>query len=226
MFVALACLLLSLPAEASPTDWVESMRRAWSAVDSYRGTQRVQERVDGELLPDQRMSVVFRKPWEIQLVWETVHPGRRVYWSPTRFGGNVRVHPGGWTGRATGILTLAPTNPMLKQESNHTMAEAGFGYLIEQVTSTFARGAADASLPPTRPDVVEGEPVWSVDLGPSTQQGYARAELAIGQQTNLPVRWAAYDATGNLIERYHWLRVQVNTPIVERVDFDLAYGTE
>jgi hypothetical protein len=222
MSVLLVCLLATSPAEAASTEWYDSMRVAWSSLTTYKATQRVQERVRGELTADQRMSVVFRKPWEIQLEWETVHPGRRAYWNPARFGGSVRVDPGGWTGSATGILTFKPDNPLLRQDTNRSMAQAGFGYLVERLTKALARDAAAGTLPEARPDVVEGEPAWIVSLGPDFAEGYAGAELALGQNTDLPLRWTAYDASGKLLERYHWLRVAVNARVVDKVDFDLA----
>jgi hypothetical protein len=219
MTLAILVALLA-PAHADTNDWYRAMRDAWSRVGSYRADQYVQERVGGTLLAEQQMRVVWRRPGEIQLEWVTVHAGRRVYWAAHRFGGYIRIDPGGMF---SPVLSLSTDNFLLKRETNHHISEAGMAYLVQRVLDGYARDDAAGKLPEGRPDVVRGEAVWTIPLAGDAKAGYDRAELSVGQQTDLPTRYAAWNAKGELIEQFHWLRVAVNPPLVDQVDFELGY---
>lgn len=227
MRASLLALLLLLPGvarAATPEACIGEMVAAWRALGSYRTTQTITERLDGELQPEQRTRLSFRKPWEVQLVWETVHPGRRVYWSEERRDGDVLVYPGGLTGRALGVLSFAPDNPILRRDTRHTMAEAGFGFLVEKIASIFRDGAGLDALKMEREGTpVGGEPAWVVSIGKVDAFGYGRAELSISQRTRLPVAFSGWDEAGALLERFGWTGTQVDVAIDPKVDFDLAY---
>lgn len=229
MRVALAGLfLLLLPrgaAAAAPQEHIAAMRAAWSALTSYRTSQTIQERMDGEMGPEQRMRVAFRKPWEIQLTWETVHPGRKAYWSETRKDGEVLIYPGGMAGRALGILSFSPDNPILRRDTTHSLAEAGFGFLAEKIGRLFAGSASSGALTLARDGaIVSGEPAWVVAISNVTGLGYGRAELSISQRTHLPVAFVGWETDGTTVkERFAWAATEVDAAIDERADFDVAY---
>lgn len=216
-------LLLAFPASAGTAHGVVAdMVGAWHTLRSYRAVQSIQERLDGELTAEQRMRVAFRKPWEIQLTWETVHEGRKAYWNPSRNGGEVLVYPGGLTGRAFGILSFSIDNAILKRDTRHTLAEAGFGYLAERIGRVFDAGAHPEALSVVRESATDG---GTVVLGIGSVPGleYGRAELTVSARTRLPVAFSGWDAKGQLVERFAWGRVELDAPIAPTTDFDLAY---
>jgi hypothetical protein len=200
------------------------MGEAWRKLTAYRTEQSVQERVKGELGPEQRMRTSFRKPWEIQITWETVYPGRKVYWCACKNDGDVLVYPGGLTGRALGTLSLGIENPLLRRETNYSLAQAGFGYLIEKFTGLFPPGASTLSaLGDPRSETVAGEPSQVFRVGPIEGLPYGSAEIAISDRTSLPVRLVAWGRDGELAERFLWSSTEVDPQVDEQVDFDLAY---
>lgn len=228
MRVGVLALLLLLPgiarATTPPDACIRDMLAAWRALDTYRTVQTIQERLNGELQPEQRTRLSFRKPWEVQLVWETVHPGRKVYWSEARNDGEVLVYPGGLTGKALGVLSFSPENPILRRDTRHSMAEAGFGFLVEKIGSLFRDGSEVDALKMEREGVpVGGEPAWVVTIGKVDAFGYGRAELSVSQRTKLPVAFSGWDEAGGLVERFGWTGTQVNVALDPKVDFDLAY---
>lgn len=217
MMYALLGLAVAAP---PPLDVVADMVSAWRRLTSYRCVQIIQERVDGELLEPQRMRVTFRKPWEVQLTWETVHPGRKAYWSRSGPSPDVLVYPGGLTGRALGIVSFSMTNPILKQDTRHTLEEAGFGYLAEKIGRIFAGGANPQSLSSLRESGAE----VTLAIGAVAGMEHGRAELTVDTRSDLPTAFAAWDAQGALLERFSWSQVALDVTIDPKVDFDLAYG--
>lgn len=222
----LACRVLALLIVAplaharSAEELVTRLKRAWDGISTYRTDQLMQERVRGTLGPEQRVKVAFRKPWEIQLEWETVHPGRKVYWSGTRHEGEVQVYPGGLTGRTLGVLSFAPDNPILRRDSNHPPADGGFGYLVVTVLKAAAAGTLAGAPVQTS---VNGERAWSVAIPEVTYAPYARGELVVSDATGLPLKFTGWQADGGVYERYEWSATVVNVPLVDAVDFSMGY---
>ncbi len=221
--VLAALLLASSVAHAETAEaLITRMKGAWDALASYRTGQVIQERVRGELGPEQRVRVAFRKPWEIQLAWETVHPGRKVYWSKDRHGGEVQVYPGGLTGRTLGILSFSIDNRILKRDTNYTPAAGGFGYLVE----TIVKEAASANRPTAAAPVTQtvgGQAAWLVKLTNIANPRYTSAELVLSQATGLPLRFTSWTPEGELAERYEWFDTALNVTLVDTVDFDVGY---
>jgi outer membrane lipoprotein-sorting protein len=219
--LALALTVVIASEAHAAEDWVSQMVQAWSDVQSYRAEVRVQERVDGTLRDEVTYTTVYRKPAEFQVAWLGKLEGQRVYLRPDLFGGNARMLRAGPAGRAAGILTLAPDDATLRQALQAPLDRLGMRWMVEDVQARFARSYADLGTP--SPDIVGTETVWRVDLPASPEHGYGKAELAWGQHSKLPASFTIWDAGGQLRSRVVWARVQVNGPIVEQVDFDLAY---
>ncbi len=222
--LALALTVVIASEVRAEEDWVSQMALAWADVETYRADVRVQERVDGNLRDALVFDSVYRKPAELQVAWTGKLEGQRVYIRPDLFGGNARFLRAGRAGRASGILTLAPDDASLRQDLRAPLDRLGMRWVVEQVQARFARTYAELGTP--TPDIVGTETVWRVDLPASPELGYGKAELAWGQHTKLPASFTTWDSGGQLLSRVSWTRVQVNTPIVEQVDFDLAYGTK
>jgi hypothetical protein len=223
---ALLVALAAVPgAHASPAqDIAREMTNAWERLGTYRTSQVIQERVRGSLGEEQKIRVAFRKPWEIQLEWDTVHPGRKVYWSATRHSDVVHVDPGGLAGRAVGILTFSIDNGLLKRDTNYTPADAGFGYLVRLIGTALS---PTNPAPPTVAAPVEqaafGERAWLLGLSDIQGMRFTRAELAVSERSHLPLRFSAWGADGSLAERYEWHDTVIDPVLVDAVDFSVGY---
>ncbi|MDP2313095.1 MAG: DUF1571 domain-containing protein [Pseudomonadota bacterium] len=212
------------PAPLGAEDLIGRMKGAWDRLSTYRTTQLVQERVKGDLGPEQRIKVAFRKPWEIQLEWETLHPGRKVYWSAARHGGEVQVYPGGFAGRAVGILSFSLDNRLLKGDTNYSPADGGFGYLVKLVSSSVAPSS------PHRPTLAEpvastvgSDRTWTLAMTDVQHPRFVRTELLVSATTGLPRRFTAWAADGALAERYEWFDTVIDPVLVDSVDFSSGY---
>lgn len=223
--VVVALLLLASVAHAETGQaLLARMEAAWHKLEAYRTGQLIQERVRGELGPEQRVRVAFRKPWEIQLEWETLHPGRKVYWRADRHGGKVQVYPGGFTGKTLGVLSFSLDSAILKRDTNYTPAAGGFGYLIETVVkyanAKTNRPTAGAPIAQT----VHGEAAWSVALANIGHERYDSAEIVVSKATGLPLKFTSWRADGQLAERYEWYETELEPKLADTVDFSVGYG--
>ncbi|MDP2310050.1 MAG: DUF1571 domain-containing protein [Pseudomonadota bacterium] len=203
---------------------IDRMKGAWERLSSYRTSQVIQERIKGQLGPEQRIKATFRKPWEIQLEWESQHPGRKVYWSAAHHDGEVQVYPGGLAGRAVGILSFSPENRLLKTDTNYSPADAGFGYLVKLVS------ASVAPTSPHRPTLAEpvsstsgGEPTWTIAMTDVQHPRFARTELLVSATTGLPRAFTGWGPDGALAERFEWFNTEIDPVLVDSVDFSAGY---
>ncbi|MEN9787457.1 MAG: hypothetical protein RLZZ299_2721 [Pseudomonadota bacterium] len=220
----LTLLALVAPAAASE-DWVALMRAAWAEVRAYRAEERVLARVDGRLREEIRLDVVWRAPGETQLRWREGHDGagRLLYHHPENFGGNARLAEGRDARRPGDILTVGPDSPSLRAVLPVPLARVQLGWVVGEVTSRFGRSLE--TLPAPKPDMIEGEPVWRIELPGDGRSGYAKAELAWGQASRLPVRFTTWDASGQIQERMLWTGLQVNPRVQDAKDFTLGSTT-
>ena len=203
---------------------VDEMLTAWRGLSGYRTEQTVQERVGGELGTEQRMRVSFRKPWEIQLEWLTVHEGRKVYWCACQNDDKVLVDPGGMIGSAIGLLSFHPENGLLRRDTNYRLSQAGFGFLVEKLAGVFPAGRdAGALLRDAGEEAIAGVQTRHLVIGVVPGLPYGGADLWIDTRTHLPVRFSARNPAGELAERFTWGAVTVDPPFVDTVDFSLAY---
>jgi len=154
----------------------------------------------------------------------TVHPGRKVYYCRERHGGQQLIRPGGILGRLAGTLRIDPDDSRVKNETNHTVRESGFGAVVEMAARA-ARAALPGQVRLWARVVEAGEPARVVVLPrpPFAGAAFGRTELAISERTGLPLRLASWTEGGELFERFLWARVEVDPPLSDRVDFSLGY---
>ena len=165
--------------------------------------------------------MLFRsKPWEIQLDWETVHEGRRVYWCACQHDGTVQVYPGGLAGRTVGILSFSLDSSILKRDTNYTPKDAGFGSLVSMVYNAVSGNAQTGALTETS---VNGQRAWEFEMSAFTHPRLAKATVAVSETTGLPVRLVGWNAAGELTEKYSWYDTEVN-PSLSDADFPTGYA--
>lgn len=140
--LAIACTASGVQGEANSRAFVgvlEAMRRAYAQVDHYTATLLTQERVDGELRPEQWMAVKFKKPFQVYLRWvKGRHEGRQALYPAGTDGREVLVRVplpvGGFT------VSLDPLSPRARKGNRHPITDVGIGRLVDFVTDNARRG--------------------------------------------------------------------------------------
>lgn len=213
---------------------IADARASFARVKDYMGTLVKEERVGGQLQPEQYIGFRIRQqPFSVYLKWTgpKAYEGQEAMYVAGKNGGKLKAKGTGLAAVA-GYVSLDPTDPRAMRQSRHAITETGIGHLIE----TIARGHEVArQLPPgqvqttyreylfRQKQVTGMETVYKVNNG----QFYChRCVVFFDKQTKLPVRLEAYDwptaggpATGEKLECYSYIDLKFNVGLT-----DAAFG--
>jgi hypothetical protein len=214
------------PAPAAPLDpalaLIAEAQMQLQKVQDYTCTVRKQERVRGELLPEQILTMKVRnQPFGVNLYWQAPRSlqGQEVCYVAGQNRGMMRVHPVGIKG-IFGFVSVDPNDPRAFKDNRHPVTSAGLGFLIDgcarqwelerRWNKTVVR-IAEAEF--------DGRPcTWVETVHPDMSAGsfYAcRCLLCLDKATHLPVHSSAYDAQGQLLESYSYLDIHLNVGLTD-----------
>jgi hypothetical protein len=212
---------------ASPMDeplrLLNEARKAFASVKDYSCLLIKRERMNGTLQPDNVMIMKVRNdPFSVYLRWQEprAKAGQEACYVAGRNNGRMRVRSTGLTG-ALGFVSLDPNDPRVKENSNHSITEAGIGNLLTRYAE---RWESERKINQTAVKVAEYEynkrRCWRVEtthpLGTSDKFAFYRNVLYFDKETKLPTRVECYDwprkegAAGELIEVYSYVNVRLN----------------
>jgi outer membrane lipoprotein-sorting protein len=225
--LALTCMACVGRGEASSAEFgrvLEEMQRAYAQIDHYAATFLMQERIDGELHPEQWLALKFKKPFKVYLRWmKGKNEGRQALY-PAGLDGNelwVRVP---MLVRAV-TITLDPQSPRARKGGRHAITDVGIGRLLDFISENAQRGLQRGEL-----TIEEGglrttfdRPVqrYTLHLPNNPTKGYycMAAILDVDRDYRLPIYAEIYDWDGRLVERYGYLDLRLNPGLTDE-DFD------
>jgi hypothetical protein len=210
---------------------VTDARRHFQTVQDYECTLVKRERVKGELLPENIMTLKARsRPFSVYLRWQEPRAaeGQEVCYVAGRKDGMMRVHPRGVIG-VVGFVSVHPLDPRALKDNRHPITQAGMGYLLDGIIRQWER---ERRLNKTVVRIADCEfgrrpCTWIEITHPEPNAGpfYAyRCVLCLDKATHLPVHSAAYDVPrpggapgGDLLESYSYFDVRYNVGLGEDV---------
>jgi outer membrane lipoprotein-sorting protein len=234
LMLALVCTASVARARVSPTEFVhllEAMKRAYERVDHYTATFLIQERVDRELGPSQRLEFKFKKPLKIYLRWLTgKHEGRQALYPAGVDGNELWVRQPLLVGAVT--VSLDPQSPRARKGSRHAITDVGIGRLLDFITENAFRGLQRGEL-----TIEDGGQRITFDrptqryiqhfpVDPAKGYYCMTALIDVDREYQLPIYAEIFDWHGQLIERYGYLDLRLNPGLTDG-DFDPknpAYG--
>jgi outer membrane lipoprotein-sorting protein len=193
---------------------LDRMETAYAGVQDYTANFLKQERVGGELLPEENILLKFKKPFKIYLKWlKGPHEGREALYVDGKYDNKVIGHEGGLFGFVT--LHMDPKGKIATLDNRHSILDVGIGRLIDIVMENVRRAHKAGELKPAiTDDAAFGKPAKKIDviLPNDRTKGYyaSRFELWTDNETGLPVRLKAYGWDGELIESYGYKDLKVN----------------
>lgn len=208
----------------SPPDLLLGLSaQAIVALGPYQYIMVKQERIRGTLQGEQTIRTTIQEtPNAIRLEYlKGPSAGRKLIYNSTVKKNEFRVREAGFLA-IVGKLWIPLDSDLTKNDSNHTVAEAGLGSLVRRLQADQKR--AGASL------VVEHEG-WnasghfcSMYLLPNGGKGFdnAKTRVCTDPQAGVPMKIEGYDAKGGLIERYAFSDLKPIT--VEKNTFDPETG--
>jgi len=103
-------------------------------VTDYTATLFKQERINGELLDGQTMSMKLRhEPFSVYMKWLDGDKGRQLIYVNGQNDGNLLVQLGGVKGRLLGTLSVSPTGSQAMAESRYPITGAGLLHLAKKI---------------------------------------------------------------------------------------------
>lgn len=229
--IALACAAHVARADesvdaATIRQYVYDMEKAFERVQDYTTTFHKQERVDGELLPKERIELKFRKPLSLYLKWVgEVNQTREVIYVKGWNNDKIRAHKGSFPDMT---VNLKVDSGLAMDGNRHRITEAHFGHSIGVI-------ARDARLSESRPQ----DDVRYTDLGERIVYGArsrcfearrpsgevvsvyyaARAKVCFDVRTKMPTRITVWNSDGDLLEDYGYENTKLNVGLTD-ADFD------
>jgi hypothetical protein len=216
------------PAAGSPMDQplqlLAQARQAYQGVRDYTCLFIKREQVNGQMQPENVMAMKVRiQPFSVYFRWHAPKTlaGQELAYVAGRNAGMMRIHPTGVFG-ALGFLSLQLNDPRAMQTNRHTVADAGIGSLIEQLTQHW-----DVAKRTGQMQVRLGEYEYNHRrcLRVETQyrnrnvgQVYAcRSVVYFDKENHLPIRIETYDwpkaggpPQGELLESYSYVDLRLN----------------
>jgi Protein of unknown function (DUF1571) len=221
--------------QVDPADqMITDAKASFARVKDYMGTLVKEEKVGGQLQPEQYIAFRIRQqPFSAYLKWTgpKQFEGQEAMYVAGKNGGKMKAKATGLAAVA-GYVSLDPTDPRALRQSRHAITETGIGHLIE----TIARGyQAERALPPAQVQTRYGE--YAFQQRPCTRMetvhlvntgqfyGY-RTVVYFDKGLHLPVRFEAYDwpaaggnPQGELLECYSYIDLKFNVGLT-----DAAFG--
>lgn len=221
-------------AEAEDCDINEILRSfsdSYEKVNDYTAVLVKQERLRGILRREENILFKFKKPFQIYMKW-LEGPGeyREVLYDPYKNQGKMMVKPQGLIAILFPVINIEPDHAMVKNQSRHTLKEAGIGIAIENLIAQCRTAEKDGKLKARLLEEkdISGRTCSEIELIFSEDKSYyaARILIDIDKGYNLPVSMFVYDWKDNLLEKAVYNKLELNPGLAE-IDFDPknpAYG--
>jgi len=183
-------------------------------INTYSYRMLKQERVKGELLPEQTIDVFIREvPFAVRLHYVSgPGAGRKVAYSPSVRASEFRVREAGLLSIA-GAIWLNVDSSFAKSDSNHTVREAGIGTLLARLMRDTERAKPLGGFP-LAPEGWndKGEYCGSYLSPPANPPfDYARTRICTDLLTGVPMKVEGYGLKGELLEKWHFSNFKPDT---------------
>ena len=190
----------------------------YQKVNDYTATFRKQERIAGKLMPVHLMSLEFRKPLSVHLVWrDGSFKDCEALYVAGRYDGKLLVYLG-HLGSFRKVMKLDPQGVEALRGSSHPIGEAGVGHLLERMVEQFenARAAGTLRTEDLTQEEIDGRKTWRVMR---VLEDGGRRVWNVDQELMFPTRVITRDKEGQLVESFAYTDVKVN-PGLRDEDFD------
>ncbi|MCL4458113.1 MAG: DUF1571 domain-containing protein [Nitrospirae bacterium] len=201
MVLAFALLLALMPSQ----DIIPASIENYNSVESYSVTLRSRSDDSSE-----EIRYYYKKPGFVRMEFVKPYKGAMLVYSPSKK--EARLRPFGFF--KSFILTLSPDNSLIKSSKGHRVDESDIGALLKVVKKLQYNGKTEISGEESvgnRPVIVvsvKGEKDFAVN-------GIHRYILWLDKKTFLPLKVAAYDMQGELMEEVLMDDLKINIGITE-----------
>lgn len=202
MVFAFAFFLLTLmPSQ----DIISTAIENYNSVESYSVTLRSRSNDSSE-----EIRYYYKKPGFVRMEFIKPYRGAMLVYSPSKK--EARLRPFGFL--KSFILTLSPDNSLIKSSKGHRVDESDIGALLKIVKKLQSNGKTEIS----GEESVGNRPVMVVSVKGEkdfTINGIHRYMLWLDKKSFLPLKVAAYNMKGELMEEVAMDDLMINIGITE-----------
>ncbi|MBI4398502.1 MAG: DUF1571 domain-containing protein [Candidatus Omnitrophica bacterium] len=159
----------------------------------------------------------FKKPLAVQIKWlEGRQKGREALFVEGKNNNKIVVKLSGLIALVFPKVRLSPKSELAKDESGHTIREAGLGYMMEELLKVTEGAHEKGELTLKVVDRTQKQEgpghIVTVERTLSSKKGYPYGKLIIyvDDALHLPVGVDRYDAKGRLFAKYFYHDLKVN----------------
>jgi outer membrane lipoprotein-sorting protein len=192
---------------------------SYARIEDYSAIFQKKERVKDVLLPEDTVSLKFRKPFQVYMRW--VHgPSKEAIYVEGENDNKVIAHSDGVGASLT--WSLDPKGSILRSDNRHLITDIGFGFIINMMRVNIPTAIKHSEIEITRlaDDSFDGRPCTVVEAKFSPKDGrkyYAsRIVCHVDKEYYLPVGIACFDENDALLEQYGYKDVKINVGLTER----------
>jgi hypothetical protein len=212
-----------------PLQLLAKARESFAGVKDYSCTLIKRERINGQLSPDNVVSMKVRnEPFSVYMRWlePKAMVGQEACFVAGKNDNKMRVRSAGFLGNL-GFVTLDTDDPRTRESSRHAITEAGIGNLLERYTQ---RWEAERKANLTQVRIAEYEynkrrctRVETTHPKRDGQFAFYRNVLYFDKETHLPIRVECYDwprrdgEAGELVEVYSYANMKLNVRLTDDV---------
>jgi hypothetical protein len=213
-----------------PLRLIGESRQSFRQVRDYTCTMIKQERVRGQLQPENVITLSVRQqPFSVYMLWHSPREfaNQEVCYVVGKNQGNMRVHSSGVLG-AVGFVTIEVNDPRAMKYSRHNITEAGIGNLIERHVAYWEK---ERQLNKTQVRLGEYEynkrrclRIETIHSDRNPAYYCYRGVVYIDKETRFPIRSESYDwprqggpPEGDLLEVFSYVDIRFNVGLDDRL---------
>lgn len=213
---------------------LQAARQRLEASAGYTATMRRQERINGQLGPEQTMAMkVKHHPFAIYLKFLKPDAGREVVYAKGRYDDDVIAHPGGFGRAFLPRLKVAPDSSLAMAGNRHPVTDAGLLNLTNKLIWFRKLDLTDDEAETVLDRVTDSDGrhwLRSVHTHPhkNPDRPFMYIEVLYDPETKIPMRISSYawpepgdDGERKLAERYEYDVLDLDAPLTD-LDFDPA----
>jgi hypothetical protein len=225
LLVLAAMAAQSAIGEPDPETWLREAEAAYDGVATYIAVFHKQQRVAGELLPEETILLKYRKkPMSLYMKWiRAPYQGSELLYVAGWNQDRVRAHRGGILRFVT--RNLDPEHPALMADNLRPVTSSGIGYLLQAVAMNAreALKASELTFSERGEETVYGRKTRVLELVVPKQsaKNYDGCRFVVSQdvESKILLRIRVYDRDDQLVETYGYENLRLNAPLAD-ADFD------
>ncbi|EHJ47626.1 protein of unknown function DUF1571 [Solidesulfovibrio carbinoliphilus subsp. oakridgensis] len=200
-------------------DLLGRMESSYAKIVDYCAIFQKKERVKKVLLPEEFITLKFRKPLQVYMKW--LHgPTKEAIYVDGANSNKVVAHS---DGAGAGLTwNLDPKGSVLRADNRHVITDIGFGFIIQMMRENIPTAIRHSELGVSdlADTVFEGRPstVFEVTFSPKEGRTYYASRIVchVDKEFLMPIGITCYDEKGDLVEQYRYKDVKINVGLTDQ----------